>query len=213
VVVPPDHVGDPHVDVVDDHHEVVRGRAVAAGQDEILQLAVVERDLPFDDIGHRRASRRHEKADRVGAVDVAPDVLPAAAVVLRRFAGRHLYLAPLFEFLRRAGAAVRLSGLQQLVKLRAVEIGAFALEERPFVPGEAEPLHPVENRRSRLRCGALFVGVLDPKEEDPVMPPRVKIVEERGPGPPDMEVAGGAGCKANPGSLRRRHIIPFISMA
>ena len=46
VVVAPDHVGDPHVGVVDRHRQVVERRPVAASDDEVVLSAILEVDGP-----------------------------------------------------------------------------------------------------------------------------------------------------------------------
>ena len=50
VLLGPDHVGDPHVDVVDDAREVVEGRAVGADDHEVADLVGGERDVPLDQV-------------------------------------------------------------------------------------------------------------------------------------------------------------------
>src|SRR5215472_4107683 len=48
VIVAADHVRDAHVEIVDHHTEVVRGYAVAAHDDQIVQLGVGDLDPTFD---------------------------------------------------------------------------------------------------------------------------------------------------------------------
>ncbi len=56
VLVAPNDVCDAHVDIVDDHDEVVDERAVGASDDEILELFVVEADVTDKlVVNHRRA--------------------------------------------------------------------------------------------------------------------------------------------------------------
>ena len=50
MIVAPYNGVDVHGDVVDDHHEVVCGRAVAAADDEVVQLVVLEHDVALDHI-------------------------------------------------------------------------------------------------------------------------------------------------------------------
>ena len=58
MIVAANDVGDLHVDVVDDDTKVIGRGAVGAGDDQIVQLAVVEHDVAFDHIlDDRRASR------------------------------------------------------------------------------------------------------------------------------------------------------------
>ena len=50
MVVAANDVGDRHVDVVDDDAKIVGRRAVGAGDDQIVELAVVEDDIAFDQV-------------------------------------------------------------------------------------------------------------------------------------------------------------------
>src|SRR5690606_41703618 len=50
VIVAPDDVGDGHVPVVHHHTEVVGGRPVGPGNDQIVQFAVVEGDGALDHV-------------------------------------------------------------------------------------------------------------------------------------------------------------------
>ena len=59
-----------------------------------------------------------------------------------------------------------------------------------FVAVEAEPVQAVQDRRREGGGGAGAVGVLHPQQELAAMVAREQIVEQRRPGPPDMEQPG-----------------------
>src|SRR4249920_3431962 len=50
VVVAADDMGDRHVDVVDDDAKIISRRAVGAGDNQIVELAVLEDDIAFDQV-------------------------------------------------------------------------------------------------------------------------------------------------------------------
>jgi len=63
--------------------------------------------------------------------------------------------------------------------------------ESTFVPFEAEPGEVGEDGLLGLPDGALEVGVLDAEHEASPLGAREEVVEERGAGAADVEVAGG----------------------
>ena len=52
MIVAPDDVSDPHIHVIHDYAKVVRGRAVGARDDQIVQLGVLERHVAVNDVLH-----------------------------------------------------------------------------------------------------------------------------------------------------------------
>src|SRR5262245_18075936 len=66
-----------------------------------------------------------------------------------------------------------------------------------FVPREAEPPQPVQDRRQRLARGARGVGVLDAQHEDATLSTREEVIVEGGADASDVEVPGGARGEAN----------------
>jgi hypothetical protein len=60
-----------------------------------------------------------------------------------------------------------------------------------FIPVEAEPGEVGEDGLLGLSRGALEVGVLDAEHEASALGAREEVVEERGAGAADVEVAGG----------------------
>ncbi len=96
VVLAADDVRDPHVGVVDDGAEIVRRRAVGAHDDEVVEFAVLEDDVAFDEVGHhglaveRGLEAHDERPTRrgVGAVAAGPIVHRLAPGLHRRAAFR-----------------------------------------------------------------------------------------------------------------------------
>src|SRR5204862_3575222 len=106
VIVPADHVGDPHRDVVHDDAEVVRGRPLGADEDPVVELAVIERHRTVDQVVHdRRALVRDPEAERArGEAAIAtPPRVPEG--LLARLRGPSLALPWLGRAAAEAGAA------------------------------------------------------------------------------------------------------------
>src|SRR5207253_6604243 len=111
VIVAANHVGDGHVEIVDDDAEVVGRDAVAADDHQVVELGVGDFDASLDLIvpGHgslRRVLeaeyRRHARRWRLARFHIlgAP-----AAVAARLLAPRHLRGSYRSQFLRRRLAA------------------------------------------------------------------------------------------------------------
>ena len=104
MVVATDHVGDAHVEIVDDDAEVVRGRAVGAGNDEIVEFIVGDLDPPFHRIvpGDDAADRIAEPHDRwdIGGRrrQRLAGLRPPALVITRLLTARLLRGAHRIEF-------------------------------------------------------------------------------------------------------------------
>ena len=65
MVVAADDMGDAHVVIVDHHREIVGRRAVAAQDDEIVEVLVGEHDAALHAVlDHRLALARRLEADR-----------------------------------------------------------------------------------------------------------------------------------------------------
>ncbi len=93
--------------------------------------------------------------------------------------------------------------LEEPHRVVTIEFHPVGLPKRTFVPIEIDPAHAVENGLNRIVCGAALVGVFDAKDEDPILLPRKKPVEQGRPHPADMEVAGRTGRKSNPDLTHR----------
>ena len=195
VVVAADDVGDLHVPVVHHDAEIVGGRAVRTGDDEVVQLAVVDHDAALDQVvdHHRAVERRLEthhrrNAGRRRGLGIAP-----APVVAGLLAARGLLLAHGFQFFLAGVAVVSLAFLEQLLEHFAVAIHALHLVERAFVVVQPEPRHGVQNDLGVFRRGALQVGILDAQYEGALVAPGEGPGKQRGAGAAEVQVAGGAG--------------------
>ncbi len=107
VVVAADHVRDAHVDVVDDDAEVVGRRAVAARDDEVVELGVGDLDAALDlvvpgDGARERILEADHRRDAGGGV--LPGLRFSAASGRRSAASRRAPSAP--RAARRAPSAV-----------------------------------------------------------------------------------------------------------
>ena len=198
MVVAADDMGDAHVVVVDHDRQHVGRVAVAAQQDEIVEVLVLPDHAALDLVldhglaGLRRLEpdRRLDAGRRLGRIAVAPQAVvePGAALGARLLAHRR-------EFLRRGVAAIGLAGGQQCFGDLAVPRGAAELVDDVAVPIEPEPFQPVQNGVDRGLGRALAVGVLDPQQHLAAAPARIKPVEQRRAGASDMEKAGRRGGK------------------
>jgi hypothetical protein len=182
-------VGDAGVVVVDHHREVVDGRAVGAGDHEVVLERVLELRLAPDDVDDRGdAFVGRTEADRAGALVFAAE----AALAVGLLEG--------LDVLRPRGGAVGAAGREQLLDHLGVAVGPLGLEDRLAVPVDSEPLQRLEDLVDVLGRRALAVGVLDPQHhlaggwaagEEPVV--------ERGPGAADVQRAGRRGSEADAG--------------
>ncbi len=191
MIVAPDDVRDGHGHVVDDHAEVVGGRSVGADEDPVVELPVLERDGPVDEIVHHgRALVRDAQAQRAGG----EAAVTTAAGVAERLLARLGRLALGVQRLGRAVAVVRAAALQQALRMRAIDVEALGLpvarRRRPLVPVEPEPPQGVDDEVDVLVGRARLVGVLDPQDEHATVMPREQPVEQRRPRPADVQMPG-----------------------
>ena len=180
VVVAPDHVGDPHVGVVDRDGEVVENRAIAASDHEVVLGLIGKAHLASDLVGNNGVAliRYPEAHCRLGIVGGLAAVAAIAALLLPRgdvITGRRV--------------AIRRSRLEQPLERLAMAIGTLVLADRALVPVELEPAQGVEDLLDVPRGRALAVGVLDPQNELSPTPPREEPVVQCRPRSPDMQGA------------------------
>ena len=124
--------------------------------------------------------------------------------VFRRTSGSESRLAILLELRRRAEAVVRVTAVQQLVRVGRVEMqplglairSVHAADIRAFVPVEPEPAQILEDARLGLARRSLGVGVLDAQDERAILAMREQPVEERRPRVADVELTGRARCES-----------------
>ena len=212
VILAADHMRDLHQRIVHDHGEVVRRRAVGANDHRIADHLGLKTDLAADGVGEDDlASLGHAKADRrpLARRNARAGLLAwygaARAGIERRPPGLDR-LPPLrLELRSRAEAVVRRVGVQQLFRVRLVEVQPLGLAVRteraaeigPLIPVETEPAQIAEDRRLRLAGRALGIGVLDAQNERAALPAREEPVEERRARVAHVQLAGRAGSESH----------------
>ena len=96
----------------------------------------------------------------------------------------------LLELGRSAEAPIGSSNGDQSLGISAVALEIGALVHDLLIPGESEPVQPFEDGPSRGLSAPRAVGVFDPEQEIAAEMTGVEPVEECGPGPADVQVAG-----------------------
>ena len=147
-------VRDLHRVVVDDVGQVVRGEAVRLQDHEVVEEAVLVRDLAADEVAEGRGAllwhpeAHHVRLARTGSTRSLRRVEVAVApVVARGLARGALPLAHLAQLIRRAEAAIGVAAREQRSDGRVVALEPLRLHvgrERPadvgaLVPVDAEP--------------------------------------------------------------------------
>ncbi len=147
VVVAADDVRHLHVQIVDDHREVIGRRAVGAHDDQIVELVVAEFQPPADEIVHHddAIQRVLEPDDRRDAFGRRFRAIATAPVVARLDLACHLFRTQRFEAPLRAVAAVGLAFVEESLGHFRVAREAAALKDRPVVVVEPEPGEPLQD--------------------------------------------------------------------
>ena len=180
MVVPADHLGDPHVRVVDGDGEVVERGAVSPGDHQIVGEPVLEANRAADQIvDHGLALIGDPQADR-GALDLAGLAAIADVAVLG---------LPRLDVLGGRGVRIGLARLDQLGDPLAMARAPLCLAQRALVPLSACHSQRVEDLGDVLRSRALAVGVLDPQHERAAGTAGGEPVVEGGPRASDVERA------------------------
>ena len=201
VIITADNVGDVHVPVVHYHAEVIGRATVRAGDDQVVQLFVIDLDAAFDRVFPRyRAGQRGLEAYyrlhvgrwlRQGLACLrAP-----AAVVARFFAAGFLFGAQRFQLFLAAVAVVGVAAGQQLLDHFLVTVKALGLVERAFVVVQTYPVHAVHNGFYRFRGGAFQVGVFDAQHKGAALLAGKCPGEQCRAHAADVQETGGAGGK------------------
>jgi hypothetical protein len=173
VILPPDDVGDAHLDVVAHDHVVVEGAAVRAEEGEVLDVLegpllgsvhlVLEARAPLP--------LRHPEPDGEGLAPLGPadrlglGQLPARLVAQPGLARRGQGLALGLQLVGGEERAVGPALAEQALRHQAVALHALALEVRPLIPAEAQPLEALQDAPGVRVRGPLLVGVLDAEHE------------------------------------------------
>ena len=197
------HVGDAHVDVVNDDAELIHGLAElfvafsGAQEDEIFDFVVREFRFAKNHIGEfRHATQGNFETHgwlRAGSgrlavpASTARDAARAAALGFFVLAGLGVVAARIFfgGAVAQKGAAVR----EALFRGFAVEFGALGLVERPFVPLDAEPFEAVDNPGDEFGLVSFGVGVFNPEDHLAVLPASEKPVKQGCSRPADVQIS------------------------
>ncbi len=188
MIVAADDVRHPHIVIVDHHGEHIGGRAVRTQQDHIVQLNILDRHLALDQVANRRrAVAFGAQADDMRLVDrPVIAVAPRTADAIRLFRGL-CRLALGCDLVLAHPAAVGVAGFEHRLRDPGMPVGAGELIDFLAIPIEAEPAHPVQNRRDRRLCRTCAIGILDPQQEPAAMVAREQPVEQRGARAADMQ--------------------------
>ena len=191
---------DRHLDVVDRVGEEEQWRAIRADDHEVGNGHPLDAHLPSDEVGEGAgavvgrpeperpgAALGGERGPLLGIEVAAVTVVAggAAGGAGRLVARSHLF----FCAVALVGAALG----EELIGGGVVPVEAGALEDRPFVPIEAQPGEGVLDPGDPLRARPGDVGVLDAEGEGPPLVAGEQPVEQRGAGAADVEGTGRSG--------------------
>ena len=193
MVVTADDVGDAHLVVVHHHGHVVGGHAVGATDDHVVQLAHVHGDAALDHVIEHDLAGLGGLEAHAAAFAGAQVAFTAAAVVAGLQALGAGFFAHGFHFLGGAGAPVGVAGLQQLVHIAVVQLGALGLVVEGAVPVQSQPAHGSQDGVGVLLLGAQQVGVLDAQVELAAEVAGQQPAEDGGTRAADVQMARGAG--------------------
>ena len=218
-VLPPNHVGDPEVDVVDRARQVIGGGPVGSEDHEIVHLDVVETHLATNDVGepgltrsrHRETNRcvlaRREAPDRLGGLHPETAVVGRGPTVLLRLG------TELVQLLGRREAVIRLALGEKPLHDLAVPVETFALPIRlvgtaegdALIPVETQPPQPVDDVIRELGGAAGTVGVVAAQHERSPTGPGEQPVVQRRPGPTDVKETRRRRREPHPRRVGWRH--------
>ncbi len=206
VVIAADDMGDFHHGVVDDGREVVRGRAIGAEDDKVVELLGVEGDLAVDGVvdDDVAAVLGHLNTQDVGlaGLDAAAGLLgiKVAATALIALEGVLALLRGLaigVELLLGAEAGIGLALVPKLlggllVQVQALGLGVgakIAAHLGTLVPVQAQPTHGAQDNLRVLVGGAGGVGVVDAQDERAAVCAGESPVIDSGAGAADVQLA------------------------
>ncbi len=213
VILTADDMRDGHGGVVDADREVVERRAIGADDDQVAAQGLGrDLDATADDVVEGDGPLPDPEADDglaslgLARAPIGSREAGAAAHVVRRLVGGLLCAAIGGQLVWRAVAAVGAIVAQQTLGGRLVDRQSLHLAIRPvwpaggqtghlrtLVPLEPQPVQPVEDVALVLDRRAGEVRVLEAEHEGATHVAREEVVEEGGPGGPDVERPGRAG--------------------
>ena len=208
MIVAADDVGDLHHGVVDDGREVIRGRAIGAEDDEVVELLGIEGHLAVDGVVDNdvAAVLGHLDAQDVGLAgfDAATGLLgiKIAAATLIALEGVLALLRGLtvgVELLLGAEAGIGLAlvpkllgGLFVQVQALGLSIGAkVAAHLGALVPVQTQPTHGAQDDLRVLVGGTGGVGVVDAQDERAAVCAGESPVIDSGAGAADVQLTRG----------------------
>ena len=193
VVITADHVGYLHVPIVNHHREIVSGRAIRAGDDQIVQLTVLEHHAPAHaildhDFTIQRIAKAHDGrytgGRRTGKVSIS-------TVISRLFATGHLGFTQLIQLFPARVAVIGMTARHELIDHFLVSIHALRLIKRAFVVIEVQPSHAFQNGVHRFRCRSFKVRIFDSEHKLAAVPARIQVAEQSGARTANMQKTGG----------------------
>ena len=206
MVVAADDMGDLHHGVVDDGREVIRGRAIGAEDDEVVELLGVEGHLAVDGVvdDDIAAVLGHLDAKDVGlagldaaacllGIEIATAALIALEGVFTLLGGLTVGLELLLGAEAGIGLALvpkLLGGLLVQVQALGLGIGAkVAANLGTLVPVQAQPTHSAQNDLRVLVGRAGGIGVVDAQDERAAVCAGKSPVIDSGAGAADVQLA------------------------
>ena len=208
MVVATDDVGDLHHGVVDNGRKVVRGRAIGAEDDKVVELLGIEGHLAVDGVvdDDVAAVLGHLDAQDVGlaGLDAATGLIgiKIAAATLIALEGVLALLRGLtvgVELLLGAEAGIGLALVPKLlgsllVQVQALGLGVGAIVAahlRTLIPVQAKPTHGAQNDLRVLVGGTGGVGVVDAQDERAAVCAGESPVIDSGAGAANVQLARG----------------------
>lgn len=142
------HMGDAHVEVVNDDGEVIERCSVAASDDSVADLTRILPARPEDEVvPAKRDLGIDSKAYDMGSAIRCESKGTAVAAVETLAARGDVRIPACLEIFFAADAAVGMPRFEQLLDDFGVAIRSFSLAEWPFIPIDPEPFEPFEDGR------------------------------------------------------------------
>ena len=201
-VLPAQHVGDLHEQVVDGRDQRVERGPAGAAEREVGDELGLEGDLAADQVVEGDLALGHpEPDDRLAVLGAEGLDLLVGQLAAEPVVPHHLGAGGLAPRLDLVGGAVAVVGELALAQPRedvGVDVRALRLAvraeratlERALVPVEAEPLHDLDQALVGLLGVAGGVGVLDAEDERAAVVAGERPVVEGRPGQADVRAAG-----------------------
>ena len=197
VVVASNDVRDVHLEVVDNNGEIVGWGAIGSGDDEIVQLRIVEHHLASNqiidnDIAFPRISESNNRVDTVPRCRS----MAATAIISRLFTIRALRFAHCVKLVSGAVTVIGQFICQQRFDVDLVAVHALSLIVRSFIGGQPEPRQTIKDRVNRFLGRALSIGILNSKDVSATVPAGKQPAKQRSPRTSHMQITGRARRKS-----------------